>query len=580
MKKLYIPTTTLNFNNLLSCESISPSEFYRERSYGYRFWYNLPTCNAEGYIILYEKPFRFSLPATGLEHHPMLLELQVDERLLSRIGDGIWGCDHTLYLSPWRSRFILFSEQDKTVMLSMSNGSLETKMTDLYRRGCIEVKTDITSSEIEPQHLVQSEINRECLEKDTIVNKLKGLVYGYYIGALLSLPPELVEEYNHLRELRNILSSMVSSPSKKPSQYQERRIGAIFAGKSNGEEHAQLFCSQPDNAFSMLKGWETELYKQIQKATQPLEVKEKELIIRNGEVQTIKAAGDYETLVKKWIDEVLCDKAYDGKIGTFNAELATTLTLKAKEFYGDKWEGSEVRSRLNRMRRFIAGQDQMDSWDSGAVSSMAAVLLKGEDWARLLDFLRGEGVCDCRLAFAFYGMLHGFANLTRDFTDIIFSQSEDYVSEFIKEVNLQLLGDDLGVVVPKVLYYPHDYDTFVAIVGIVLGKKRVYNALKEHSYKYGDGLPLEDFRKEILDVVDGKRPILKCFTVSNLPISPKKANEYRVKIESCIDLLPLRDNREALKGRLGEIMEADKSKEILKLLYNEDEEPNLFNQQP
>lgn len=36
--KLYIPTTTLNFDNILSSESISPKAFYEKRGFGYKTW--------------------------------------------------------------------------------------------------------------------------------------------------------------------------------------------------------------------------------------------------------------------------------------------------------------------------------------------------------------------------------------------------------------------------------------------------------------------------------------------------------------------------------------------------------------
>lgn len=38
MKRFYIPTSSLNFNNILSSESISPKAFYTARSFGYGRW--------------------------------------------------------------------------------------------------------------------------------------------------------------------------------------------------------------------------------------------------------------------------------------------------------------------------------------------------------------------------------------------------------------------------------------------------------------------------------------------------------------------------------------------------------------
>ena len=39
--KLYIPTTTLNIDNILSTECIAPLSFYKEREYGYNQFYKI-----------------------------------------------------------------------------------------------------------------------------------------------------------------------------------------------------------------------------------------------------------------------------------------------------------------------------------------------------------------------------------------------------------------------------------------------------------------------------------------------------------------------------------------------------------
>lgn len=39
--KLYIPTCTLNFNNILATESISPAGFYNRRGFGNKRYYKV-----------------------------------------------------------------------------------------------------------------------------------------------------------------------------------------------------------------------------------------------------------------------------------------------------------------------------------------------------------------------------------------------------------------------------------------------------------------------------------------------------------------------------------------------------------
>ena len=50
--KLYIPTTTRNFQNILSSESISPKSFYKERKFGDNRWYSIPENNMENVILI------------------------------------------------------------------------------------------------------------------------------------------------------------------------------------------------------------------------------------------------------------------------------------------------------------------------------------------------------------------------------------------------------------------------------------------------------------------------------------------------------------------------------------------------
>ena len=81
MKKLYIPTSTLNFNNILSSESISPKAFYAIRGFGYSRWQEVEENNQENVVLLYEEPFEFTRPASDVEDHPMLVEItRSDER--------------------------------------------------------------------------------------------------------------------------------------------------------------------------------------------------------------------------------------------------------------------------------------------------------------------------------------------------------------------------------------------------------------------------------------------------------------------------------------------------------------------
>ncbi len=119
------------------------------------------------------------------------------------------------------------------------------------------------------------------------------------------------------------------------------------------------------------------------------------------------------------------------------------VTTKAKEIYKEDWEGSSARSLLNQMRKYVRGQENTFQWNNLLISSMTAVIAKGDDWEQLLTFMQSKYMFDYRLAFAFWGELNGFANLTRDFTDNFFTiDDRNYVADVYKELYGQLLGID------------------------------------------------------------------------------------------------------------------------------------------
>ena len=73
MKRFYIPTSSLNFNNILSSESISPKAFYTARSFGYGRWVSVPENPFENSIVIYDQLCLFNRPVSDFEDHPMLV---------------------------------------------------------------------------------------------------------------------------------------------------------------------------------------------------------------------------------------------------------------------------------------------------------------------------------------------------------------------------------------------------------------------------------------------------------------------------------------------------------------------------
>ncbi len=228
MKKYYIPTSSLNFNNILSTESVSPRAFYAQRGFGYSRWESVKENNFDGVTLLYSTPHMFTRLASELEDHAMLIEVETDEEF-PKLSEGIFYTDKTIYLNPWQTKFYFFSQRVLTTVCSLSDSSLETKMCRLYKRG---MQVDTFEGEY-PEILDVAEPRVEDMSlyigEDYAINKMKGLLYGYYIGANLSASQRLVVRLDSLRRIQDIFASIRSSESKTASSSQEEQLKELFS---------------------------------------------------------------------------------------------------------------------------------------------------------------------------------------------------------------------------------------------------------------------------------------------------------------------------------------------------------------
>lgn len=498
MNTYYIPTSTLNFNNIFSTESISPKSFYLERGFGYGRWQMVEENRFGDIILLYDIAHEFSRPASDVEDHPMLIEIQTEE-CFDKIQDGVYKSEHTIYLDPLHTRIIFFSEEDKRMTLIRSENSLETKMVHLYERCLVVKRYKGTFPPIDSRTIGDSPRKDEFINEDRMINKMKGLLYGYYIGALLSTTAEKIEKISILREINNIFMSILSSPSRAPSSEQRRRLNDLFDslkftipllnafkkkfGKKTTEEiistaaeHGYTFYQLPvlselldtmQKTITYGYGKSTNNIQEESKKLTPIEWINKELrdtqseieisikrpsvndnielIISNKKLYDISCLKNciLKDLYIECINNIFSSSKYNGKISTFRAVLADAITYKARDICGSEWQSSNIRTYLNELRRHIAGEEFFQTWDNGPLSSIAAVLIKGDDWEALLQFMQSKKMYDYRLAFSIYGTLNGFSNLTRDFTDNLITLERKYVWDVYKEFYGEIFGKKL-----------------------------------------------------------------------------------------------------------------------------------------
>ena len=106
--KLYIPTCTLNFNNIFTTESISPASHYSNRGFGNKRYFKVEANDLDNVVMLYSKYPLFKINDGDMENSPMVIEIESDDYLKEqfvKVGekDGIesYASNTSIYLNPY-----------------------------------------------------------------------------------------------------------------------------------------------------------------------------------------------------------------------------------------------------------------------------------------------------------------------------------------------------------------------------------------------------------------------------------------------------------------------------------------------
>ena len=472
-KTYYIPTTSLNFGNILSTESISPKSFYEKRGFGSSRWFSIEENKFGTITLMYEKPFRFERPISDLEDYPMFIEFSSDEQF-EPFCDGIFYTDRTIYLDPWNTKFVFLSEKAKKRVLGIAESNLENKVMGLYSKR-MEVNSFVGNPMYFKPEYIELPENEKAIKQDIEINKLKGLLYGYYIGAFLSASGQNVQKLSALLEAKDICYSVLSNEYNAPTSAQRKRLKELFDELKKVDEKYLKFRErkwsycQMENMIKDLRDICGEVYggteriqsvidllkrninacqNRVQKERKRLSVEDAELdVSKVADIRIKRCSQEDQEKFKKWIQFFIQGNIDGGYLSSKKLEWATELTARTKELLGQKWEGSNDKKFLNAVRKLLGGEKVEFEWRDGLLCSLAAVLVKGESWDKLLSFVQAKKMTDYRFVFAIYGIIKGFANLTNDFTGLIIdtdtAEGRAYVDQFYSEFYRQLLHKEV-----------------------------------------------------------------------------------------------------------------------------------------
>ena len=246
--KLYIPTCTLNFNNIFSTESISPKVFYQRRGFGNKRFYPVEANSLDGVVLLYSKYPRYDVEDSELENYPMVIEIESDDypsgiikKQVSHSGVEVYVSASTIYLNPFHTKIYFDSYAERQGVLTKAAQSLENKFEKLYganlvvkpqtKKGFFDNVKDLfsknDSDEFEwDSSYLPTEIDADIsnIEQDRKIDRIRGFIYCYLIGANMTVSSDVAELKSLARRMRNTLSAIVNSPTHTPSDLQDESL--------------------------------------------------------------------------------------------------------------------------------------------------------------------------------------------------------------------------------------------------------------------------------------------------------------------------------------------------------------------
>ena len=217
--KLFIATSSLNIDNILSTECIAPLSFYNARNYGYNTFCGLDFIPFKNVLILFSKIPYFEIRDDEHDSRPIVLEVDIDEKTipLSHVSENdgvhVYSLDCVLNLSPFNTKILFYNVKDLNHSRLSCSDSLTNKLGDHFR-------FDLCKGEFNLTYLLGLNIHVEdtCKDYDAKVlqnnrlNVVKGFILGFYLG----------------------ISKSVSSDSAVLLKIQKRIYDIVATLKNNG----------------------------------------------------------------------------------------------------------------------------------------------------------------------------------------------------------------------------------------------------------------------------------------------------------------------------------------------------------
>lgn len=493
--KLYIPTSSLNADSILSCECITPARECRKRVFGYSHFETLEELQQFDYCTLvFSKVPRFNIYDDSRENYRMVVEIDLtspEKDGLSHVGicedTDIFATANPIRLSPVNTRLLFYKIEEMDYVYHNCSDSAKCKFFDFFKYRF----SDVTSSE-------QGAILANCVDNIDIqkieakysendYNKVKGFIWGYAIGSMLSRTSETANLlriqkriYDIISSIRNdafIPDSLKSELIALDSEYTKfdpiqrlaklrwneyiktvvsnqpefgtevttanvdkllRELGVETAAKSKFLSEQKLTLRKPLSSYShvgtigyeqynqeLITHTKSAIFHENMAQLKHLSFKDS-LDVDRASYNTVmlsskdKESNFFNKILYRIIWDNLIPSLEEIRINRKDVAVNVVKTLKAiMEERGSQWQDSEEQAYFDRMRKNISKYEPFELTDISdpVLQSVAAFVLKGEDYESLKSYLEVNATCDYRYALSMWGAMIGYVSIPRSLFD-------------------------------------------------------------------------------------------------------------------------------------------------------------------
>lgn len=498
--KLYILTSTLNFHSILATESCSPLACYERRGFGDSFFYRAGSFYYPNTIVLFNKYPCFNMPYTEEEQYSLVIEIDTDSiepfvfLKVKTVNDiDIYQTSKTIYLNPVGCKFIFENFNIQGIVLAKAKRSMDIKSLFYEEAGDFVSlshysvdRFDYSKNMLEV--IKDEDFDIENLLRDQRINKSKGFMYAYVIGANTS-PGENI---SHLMQIKKELSNIVHAriinqdmtlqteklnilrkeyqqgvdlidPQKcKIKESAERLNGSTFEQLKKELINlgvwnivSQRMYTLPDIQYlSVMEDWESINHEADNFLNNALLETQKNLLI--DQLPTLdkdsfpialslkNISAIEETIFIEWVKMFLNVECTLEIFFGNKAAYLKNAGIKAKEIMGDDvFSQSLERSYYNGLIKNIREAEDFNLlsihsivWQSLAICAKATSLTI----EAIENLLVSYAIEDYRYSMAIWGAMCGYADMPKTFYNQItkglpIKESFDYVREVSKRIN-------------------------------------------------------------------------------------------------------------------------------------------------